>query len=215
MSWDGRGTGTACAAWKPGRASHCGTFPTNAPSREFPVWPCLPYKTCGCSDWTEGMKEERAQTIHGGLRGGFEVTCRRNLMCYLEGKAIGDHGASHSGLDVCAFDHNFCWNASGKPVLFGKKRLAEWPASGQDRQSLIADPLFVDPKKGDFRRRPGSPAAQIGVEPWNFTHSGPRSRPAAGKSGTARTTGNAGYTPAQLMTTVTNAPTRASKHPVK
>ena len=46
---------------------------------------------------------------------------------------------------------------------------------GQDKDSLIADPLFVDPTKGDFRLRQGSPAAQIGFEPWDLSPVGPRS----------------------------------------
>jgi hypothetical protein len=59
---------------------------------------------------------------------------------------------------VCAFDHNLYWNASGKPAAFGKRSLAEWQALRQDKNSLVADPLFVDPEQGDFRLRRGSPA---------------------------------------------------------
>ena len=94
---------------------------------------------------------------------------------YNEGKAIGDYGSRHEGRDVCAFDHNLYWNASGKPVVFGSKSLAEWQAMGQDQDSLIADPLFMDPTKGDFRLRHGSPAARIGFKPWDLSPVGPRS----------------------------------------
>jgi hypothetical protein len=87
---------------------------------------------------------------------------------------VGDYGSGRCGRDVCAFDHNLYWNASGKPVLFGKKGLAEWQAAGQDKNSLIADPLFVDPWRGDFRLRPRSPAAKLGFEPWDFSAVGPR-----------------------------------------
>jgi hypothetical protein len=114
-----------------------------------------------------------AQIDRGGL-GGFELTCRRNLVYYKEGKAVGDYGSAHSGREVCAFDQNLYWNASGKPVLIGEKSLAEWQAVGQDKNSLIADPLFVDAKKGDFRLRPSSPSAQIGFESWDFRAVGPR-----------------------------------------
>jgi hypothetical protein len=114
-----------------------------------------------------------AQVERGGI-GGFELTCRRNVAYYKEGKAVGDYGSEHCGRDVCAFDHNLYYNASGKPALFGNKTLAEWQAVGQDRDGLIADPLFMDPEKGDFRLRPGSPAARIGFEPWDFSAVGPR-----------------------------------------
>ena len=76
-------------------------------------------------------------------------------------------GESHRGLwwratghNECTLDRNLYWNASDKPVLFGSKSFAEWQRAGQDRDSLLADPLFVDPEKGDFRLRAGSPAAK-------------------------------------------------------
>jgi hypothetical protein len=121
-----------------------------------------------------------AQVDRGGI-GGFELTFRRNVVHYEQGKAVGDYGSARCGRDVCAFDDNLYWNASGKPVLFGKMSLAEWQAVGHDKKCLIADPLFVDPEKGDFRLRPGSPAAQIGFEPWDFSAAGPRFEIPVGK----------------------------------
>ena len=97
-----------------------------------------------------------AQIERGGI-GGFELACRRNLIYYAEGKAVGDYGSEHAGRDVCTFDRNLYWNASGKPVLFGTMSFAEWQATGQDRDSRVADPLFLAPAKGDFRLRPGFP----------------------------------------------------------
>lgn len=114
-----------------------------------------------------------AQIERGGI-GGFELTSRRNLIYYLEGKAIGDYGRAHCGRDVCVFDHNLYWNTSGRPVLFFGKSFSEWQALGQDKDSLIADPLFVDPERADFTLRPDSPAAQIGFEPWDMSTVGPR-----------------------------------------
>ncbi len=123
-----------------------------------------------------------AQVERGGI-GGFELTCRRNLIYYLEGKAIGDYGSAHCGRDICAFDRNLYWNGSGQPVLFANQSLSEWQAMGQDRDSLIADPLFVDPGHGDFRLRPDSPAVQIGFEPWDISAVGPRPSAAAFRAG--------------------------------
>jgi len=119
-----------------------------------------------------------AQVERGGI-GGFELTCRRNLFYYVGTKAVGDYGSGHRGRDVCAFDRNLYWNVSGKPILFGNKSLAEWQAMGQDTDSLIADPMFLDPKNDDFRLRPGSPAGKIGFEPWDLSAIGPRQEPAA------------------------------------
>jgi len=114
-----------------------------------------------------------AQIERGGI-GGFELTCRRNLIYYRQGQAIGNYGSGRWGRDTCVFDRNLYWNASGKPVLFANKSFAEWQAAGQDKESLIADPLFVDPAHDDFTLRPGSPAAQIGFEPWDMSVVGPR-----------------------------------------
>ncbi len=113
------------------------------------------------------------QVERGGI-GGFELICRRNLFYFVDGMAVGTYGSEHSGRDVCAFDRNLYWNASGQAVLFGPKSFAEWQSTGQDKESRVADPLFVRPEKGDFRLRPGSPAAQVGFEPWDFSTVGPR-----------------------------------------
>jgi hypothetical protein len=114
-----------------------------------------------------------AQVDRGGI-GGFELTFRRNLVYYTEGRAVGSYGSEHTGRDVCAFDRNLYWNASGQPVLFGPKSFAEWQATGQDEHSRIADPLFAAPEKRDFRLSPDSQAANIGFEPWNLSGVGPR-----------------------------------------
>jgi len=116
-----------------------------------------------------------AQLDRGGI-GGFELAFRQNLVLYNEGKAVGDYGSDNTGRGVCAFDKNLYWNSSGQPVLFGKRNFAEWQALGQDQGSLVTDPKFMNPDQNDFRLRPDSPVSQIGFEPWDLNHVGPRSR---------------------------------------
>ena len=71
---------------------------------------------------------------------------------------------------------NLYWQASGKQDIFpGKKTLAQWQAeTGQDTGSLVADPLFENPAKGDFRLKPGSPATLVGFKAFDASAAGPR-----------------------------------------
>lgn len=76
-------------------------------------------------------------------------------------------------------DYNLYWNAGGHEVRFpGGLTLEEWQQKrGKDRHSLVADPLFVNPKSYDFRLREGSPALALGFEPFDYTKAGRRTPP--------------------------------------
>jgi hypothetical protein len=74
--------------------------------------------------------------------------------------------------------NNCWWNAAGQPVTFLGKSLAEWQELGREEGSIIADPLFVDVTRGDFRLRPESPALKIGFEPFDWTKAGVYGDPA-------------------------------------
>jgi hypothetical protein len=104
-----------------------------------------------------------AQIDRGGI-GGFELTFRRNIV--VGGRAIGSYGDDHVGRDTCQFDQNLYWNA-GQEITFGKRSLSQWQALDQDKQSLVADPLFEDAAAGKFKLSEKSPAGKIGFEAWN------------------------------------------------
>jgi hypothetical protein len=93
---------------------------------------------------------------------------------------------------------NLYWNNSGSPVNFAGKTLTtwqqtmvkaptnatgssgtpEWAGKGREQGSLIADPLFVDAAKHDFRLQPNSPALQIGFKPFDYSQAGVYGDPA-------------------------------------
>jgi hypothetical protein len=78
------------------------------------------------------------------------------------------------------FDANLIWH-EGRPieVELDPKRIyrsfADWQAAGHDQQSVVADPLFVDAARDDYRLQPDSPAFRIGFKDINaeFAKIGP------------------------------------------
>lgn len=94
----------------------------------------------------------------------------RNIVYWTQGELLG----SNWNDDNFRLDWNCYWNASGKPVVFpGNLSLADWQAKRQqDRNSIIADPGFVDPARGDFRLKPDSPVLKLGFKPFDYTKAG-------------------------------------------
>jgi hypothetical protein len=97
------------------------------------------------------------------------------------------------GLWLEEIDNNCLFSASGRFTARisqmrgesgperGSRRvdLEEWRKLGFDRDSVFADPLFVDPAKNDYRVRPESPALRLGFKNfemglWGITKEFPR-----------------------------------------
>jgi len=67
---------------------------------------------------------------------------------------------------------NVYWNASGEPPTFAGKNFEDWQKQGRDAESVVADPLFVDPEHYNFHLRRGSPALALGFKPFDYTTAG-------------------------------------------
>ena len=89
----------------------------------------------------------------------------RNLFYFVSG-AVSD--GFHYGIDTvgAGLDYNLYYH---KTPGVGETLLQEQRARSQtklaDRHSLAADPLFVDPARGDFGFKEGSPAVDLGIQP--------------------------------------------------
>jgi hypothetical protein len=72
-------------------------------------------------------------------------------------------------------DYNLYWH-SGKTVQFpGGLSLKQWQNErGQELHSIVADPGFLNPSKGDFRLKSDSPAFQLGFQEFDYSKAGRR-----------------------------------------
>ena len=116
--------------------------------------------------------------LHGGLknREGYGRVVENNIM-------VGASFDPHVWFNPCGdvFRHNIIWGDYRPAVmhrppwgqemdnnLVHKEGAATAPAlklqkqSGRDEHSIIADAQFIDPSKGDYRVKPGSPALALG-----------------------------------------------------
>lgn len=99
----------------------------------------------------------------------------RNIVYWKEGALLA---GDWSG-DGYAFDRNLYWpaGAPASAIRFGPQSFEEWRGRGLDKESLIADPLFVDGEKDDFRLKPGSPALRLGFQSIDARLIGPHGAP--------------------------------------
>ncbi|MEW6071783.1 MAG: hypothetical protein AB1726_04185 [Planctomycetota bacterium] len=83
--------------------------------------------------------------------------------------------------DHFVLDRNLYWNPRFPDVRFpGGLTFAAWREQrGHDQESVIADPLFLDPAHDDFRLAAESPALALGFEAWDYLKAGliPEPRP--------------------------------------
>jgi hypothetical protein len=97
-------------------------------------------------------------------------TVEQNLVLWDQGPLLAEGHAWDKGR--YAFDRNLYWNPTQPAFSVGAWTWDQWRARGQDTHSLVADPLFADPKNGDFTLKPGSPAEKIGFRPFDYSSAG-------------------------------------------
>ena len=107
--------------------------------------------------------------------------------------------------DNFRMDYNLYFHAGQRPIKFpGDLTWEQWQKDrGQDQHSLIADPLFENPKQGDFRLKPDSPALKLGFVPFDYTQAG---------GFTCRVDARLAARPSRFSLTAFAAPRRSIRH---
>ncbi len=83
-------------------------------------------------------------------------------------------GGSAQGRGNFECDRNLYWRTDGGEMDSFGKPLGEWRNAGHDVNSVVADPGFIDPAKGDFRFKDPAVAAKIGFQPFEASDAGVR-----------------------------------------
>jgi hypothetical protein len=96
--------------------------------------------------------------------------------------SIPQLGHTHFDPQPKTFNCMLVFRAGTGPFLLDDVSLTEavirdewetWLATGQDTNSIVADPLFVNADEDDYRLRPDSPAFKLGFEPIPVERIGP------------------------------------------
>lgn len=101
----------------------------------------------------------------------LSFTFERNIVVWANGR-LWSGGAGGRG--KIESDHNLYYRVGGANIECFGKSFEEWRASGQDRNSVVADPGFDDPAEGDFRIKNPATVSRIGFRPFDTNAAGVR-----------------------------------------
>ena len=83
-------------------------------------------------------------------------------------------GPPNPGIEDLRADYNLFWNSADPN--WAAAYLSKARGKGREEHSVVGEPLFRDPEKGDFRFKRGSPAAKLGIQPIDLRKAGLRGR---------------------------------------
>ncbi|MGE5530722.1 MAG: hypothetical protein ACM3VW_01225 [Bacteroidota bacterium] len=115
-------------------------------------------------------------------RDGGKMMRDRNKGSWGNGQLVWTFTGSKATFDGFRFDDNIVYGPADLPLKFSLtakpdsgKLLSweDWRKTGQDANSINADPLFVNPATHDYRLKPNSPALKLGFKPIPFDQIGP------------------------------------------
>ena len=96
-----------------------------------------------------------------------------NIVYFNAGTLLGSYWKN----DRYVMENNIYFDdRPGRALTFAGATLEQWRARGHDTNSIIADPLFLAPEKGDFHLKKNSPALQRHFKPIDKMDAGVRSK---------------------------------------
>lgn len=115
-------------------------------------------------------KEHQLMRTRAESHNSFVLT--NNIVYFDSGDLLGSNWTGEN----FKIDHNcyFCAKPGSQPIKFAGASLEDWRKRGFDKDSIIGDPLFVNPARNDFRLQPNSPALKMGFNPIDMREVGVR-----------------------------------------
>jgi hypothetical protein len=95
---------------------------------------------------------------------------KTNIVYFDSGPLLaGDWSGTNFQMDWNVY---FDARPDAKEMTFANISQGKWREQRNDRNSIVANPLFVAPKENDFRLQPNSPALKLGFEPIDVSRTG-------------------------------------------
>ena len=107
---------------------------------------------------------------HGRIGEHCAVTIEGNIIYLREGEVYRSQWPEHRFV----IRRNLVWDANRRPLFCAGRPWQEWQREEYDTESVVADPLFANPERGDFTLAADSPAFAIGFVPFDVSDVGPR-----------------------------------------
>jgi hypothetical protein len=101
----------------------------------------------------------------------LSFTFTRNIVIWENGRLWSGGAGGRGRIES---DHNLYFPTGGGEIQFFGKSFDQWRATGRDRNSLVADPGFVDPVSGDFRIKDPKTISRIGFQSFDTQGAGVR-----------------------------------------
>ena len=102
----------------------------------------------------------------------LSFTFTNNIVYQNEGELFMSMGEDNWLRANVLLNNNCFWDTRTKTPYFHGMSFAEWKKGGRDKQSIVADPLFVNPGEYDFRFKNKSVIRKIGFKPFDYSEAG-------------------------------------------